>query len=602
MGASEGEAAERTCVEWKYRPRSEAVEIAERLGRHQRDAGSTVTLGGFHARSLREWAALYREHRDNPLPHLAPRRKTHAGRKALDIPQPFLDLIAAYSTSTARSDVVRGYARACELWPGTIPEAHIATIRRRINKLDPAKLGASLGQRGVAHFRANHSPDVETDYLALAYNDEWQLDDVTEDFYGHSCFDPARLVRPFAYAIIRVATRQWICVVTSETKIVQDQVRALVGVAMAARSGGIPKRIKFERGTIALDDYLQGQLDLLGVGWGRTSMDGGASYPGAIPDRASGHFQGKGVVESNIRLHHDHAWDTLAGTGPDERTTAHANLETLKAEAIRRAKAGEQLILPTADQWPQLVLRSLERHNNAPHGSLPERLDPETMQRVRLTPNEYGAVLLAREPAPVRTLDERCLPAFYQRGLQIPVTRNGITLNGHSYGRFDADLAAFAGQSVMAYSHPDVPAVAYVVELGRCIERYTKSAPGAGEQIGQKRGIEAAKRNQHEALMARAIEAEKSITLETVAFTANPATEGRPISLLAPQAMLDRSHELRTGAQKHREVERQRAERFSAPSGDTPPSTPPPQRRRRGSLLDAARTVPGESFTEEVHA
>jgi hypothetical protein len=510
-GEPEGCACAATCAEWG-RPRERAVEQAERIGRHLRATSELVRVGGFRPASLRRWAALYKE---EGLAGLAPRRKGNSGRAEIELPEQLIQLIYAEACSTPRADIEKGIEAARRIWPGDFPAVSYATLRRRVRALDPERFGETLGKRGVAAFRRAHSPDLSRDYSTLSYNGEWQIDDVTADFYCHAGSDPLRLIRPFAYAIIRVATREWVGAVVSEAPINQAQVRSLIGLTMADPRGGIPEALRFERGAVACDDYLEEILTGLGVAVHRTSMDGGKVAPTAAADRGIGHPQGKAVIESNFRNLHNRTWDAAAQVGPEERHTAQQRLDTIKTEAQRLAREGKFLILPTLGKAAGMIFQALEDHNARPHSGLPEILDPETIKRRHMSPAEAA---MQRASEPLRVMPQNLLPLFLTKGVAVPVTRNGITLNGGNYGRFDEALQAFAGQSVTVYADECLPHVVYIEQLARCVDLYIE---GRGT-MEAKRGIERRKRNQFEAAVAAAQEAGSNAMLDAVRTTREP--------------------------------------------------------------------------------
>lgn len=579
---SEERAAVLTCAEW-VRARTVTVDIDERIGRHKRSRSCTVSVGGFSVRTLRAWNKEYKPHDPTPL---APERKARVGRTAKPVPQDLLNLIYGLAVQSPRGNIAEAVRRAEQVWPSEWPQVSTATLIRRIRAMDPERFCESIGKRGIADLTREHTPDVDTDYSNLRYNQLWQLDDITEDFYGHGT-DPLRIIRPYVYAVIRVCTRQWICAVASETPIVQDQVRSLLGIAMSAKAGGIPEEITFERGTIACDDYLAEQLEALGVKVHRTSMDSGTVAEGAFPDRATGHFQGKGVVESNARKHHQANWDQPSQTGPDERRTAQARQQTLLAEAKRRAKSGEFLILPTPGQWQLLIVQALEKHNASPHGSLPEIVDPSTGARRYMTPNEKAAQLAAES---IRVMDERLLPLFYQRGLLVPVTSNGFKLNDHWYGRWDEDIQSLAGTKILAYAVPELPDVAYVVQLSRCVERAEPRRYGsaASEMLEAKHRVRKAKLSQYQAMLRSAVESVSSVSLDSVRFTDNP-TLNRTLTILAPEAMLTRAAGMRQATEAAATRQSASDARFTVSESSRPPASERESRPSpRGGLLSRA--------------
>ena len=253
------EAVAAVCRHWRLKPMSETVEVTERLpGGHTRKCSKEVSLGEFSPGTLRRWVRSY--NKDKNLLDLVPKRKDHAGRSRKDIPEELLNFVHAMSVSTARADVANAIRKARNEWPGDFPEVSEVTWLRRIRERDPERVFDTLGKNGIASFRAKHSPDIERDYSKLRYNQLWQIDDVQEDFYGHGN-DPAKILRPYAYAIVRVSTRQWVAAVTSQAPIVQDQVRRILGFAFCSERGGLPEEMSFEGGTVACDDYLAGLLD-----------------------------------------------------------------------------------------------------------------------------------------------------------------------------------------------------------------------------------------------------------------------------------------------------------------------------------------------------
>lgn len=562
----EKQAVAQVVAEWTRTPRKREIRWDERLERNRKRKNiRQIQVGPFSMTTLRQWASLYKEMKFE-ISALAPERKSHVGRTRASVPDTVIDLVHALAISTARADVVVAIERAKETYPGEWPNVSYDTIRRRVLERDPAKAGKSIGTRGIADFRLNHSPDITRDYSDMTYNRLWELDDITEDFYGHGS-DPLELVRPYSYSIIRVATRQWICAVTAETPITQDQVRTLVGLAMADRQGGIPDEIKFERGTVACDDYLADLLAGISVHVSKTSMDGGRIFPNSVPDRATGHFQGKGVVESNIRNHHNRLWDATAQVGPDERNTAPARLPNLLAYAKECAKEGRPSILPTPGQWTARIFQALEEHNNRPHSALPEIVDPETGAVRHMSPNEKAVQLKAEE---IRIMDERLLPLFFQKGYQVPVTKNGVLLHKHWYGRFDEDLQKLQGTKVMVFAMKEFPGVAFIKELGRCVDAYVAPRYGEeGDAIERKRHIERTKRNQYEKLLERAMQAAGSITTESTKFTSNPVPD-RALKIIAPEPMRARAESMATATTAHRDRKTALDRRFEAGEATAP--------------------------------
>lgn len=577
---NEEKAALLTVAEWTAKPRSRKVLITERSGHKSIRRDVEVVVGNFSLRTLREWAKLYLDHQGDAsteIEALAPSRKGRVGRRRKDdLNEELLNLIHALAVATPRADLEKAIALAKTKWPGEWPDVSYTTILRRLRERDPERFCDTLGKRGISDFRKEHAPDIEFDYSNMGYNDLFQIDDITQDFYGFAS-DLKTLIRPYVYAVIRVSTRQWICAVACETPITQNQVRALVGFCLSSPSGGIPKVFKFEHGAVACDEYLEEQLTTLGIKVSRTSMDGGKVHPDFLGDRARGHFQGKGVIESNIRGMHNHNWALPSQVGPEERHTAQSRLETLKSEASRLAKDGEFLILPSPHEWQAIIFNALEKHNNTPHSGLREivhRVDGER----HMTPNESAQHL---KDDHVDVMPEVLLPLFFQKGVRVPVTKNGFILNNQSYGRFDDDLQAFAGKSVLAYGIDAMPDAAYVVELGRCVERFKKTDYGEAAPIDRKRAIEGKKRNKYEALISSALQSAGTEIAEIIRFTTNP-TPNRRVDVVCPESMRNRVAEIDAATSRRREAKQASAARFDL-------NAEQPARRGRKSLIrDAA--------------
>lgn len=583
------QAAEATCRDWANRSRTQTVQITERLpGGHSRYTRIDVELGIFKPGTLRTWAGTYAANGRDVL-SLVDRMKGNVGRKAKEIPPELLSYIYGLSASTARADVAKAVAWAKVHWSPALrsssgaqsevgfPSVSLDTWRRRIKAFDPRKAGKDLNH-SVSRFRGNHSPDVEIDWNQLPYNGLWQIDDVHEDWYALAS-DLEYVMRPNAYAIMRARTRKWVAFVATETPITQAQVRELVGFAMCQPGGGLPDVFKFEHGTVAGDSHLDQALDTLGVKVSRTGMDGGAVHPGAVADVATGHFQGKALIERGFRGHHDANWLVPAQVGTDERNTAPARLQRyIKLEKDAGRDPGI-VVLPTPGQWHARIKAAFEEHNNTPHGGLPEICTDQGEIR-HATPNEIEKSLGDQG---IRRMDEKLLPLFQVKGVVVPVTRNGFTLNNNSYGRFDEDLIKH--DKVLAYASEVAPGLAYVEELGRCVELYVKASPGDSEQFGQKRHIEKVARNQHEALMAEAMASGDQRFIESMMMLSNP-TPNRPETLVAPAAMVETVDRMQSSRAAFRDRRIEFDRRFEAPTlnrAEGSGSGPHP-RARRGIL------------------
>jgi hypothetical protein len=570
-------AAEATVADWRRHPRSQTVEVEERLpGGHTRQTSRTVTVGDFSVSTLRAWTATFEARED--MRDLVPRWKGTRGRNGAEIPEQLLNFVWGVSTSTARADVKKAVAMASEHWPADqFPDVSIRTWQRKILAMDPRKAGKDLNH-SVAKYRQEQNPDIEIDWTALAYNARWEIDDIQSDYYILAS-DRQRTLRPFCYAIIRCATRQLVAMVTSEVPIVQEQIRALVAAALVSDHGGIPAEIKFERGHTASDPHLEMLLRQLGCKVGRTSMDGGQVFTGATPDGASGHFQGKPLIEANARRWHNQHWAVPTQVGPVEKDTAPARLENELRLAREAAKRGETLRVITSAQWHALEREMCEKFNTTPHSGLPLVVDPETGKPRHMTPNEAAREKRAEA---IRVMHEELLPLFYMKGLRVPVTQNGIRVGNVTYGRFDDDLRALAEATV--YVSETTPDLAFVSELGRLVERYEPANYGdASAQFQGQRHTEKRFRNQYDAAMAQVMATmQNGISLVSVVnVPSNPCPERVRAVADCPE-LRQRATAIRSAVSRWQEEKAAEGQRFAF---ETVPGSAGHGERPRGSGL-----------------
>lgn len=564
-------AAKLTCQDWARVQRERKIESTRRLpGGYTPEIEKIVRLGEFAPRTLMSWYSIYKGAHEDLLA-LAP-KNNQSGRKKKDIPDHFIEYVyAILGGSTVRADVKKAVTVIAQEFPGECPKVSLSTWRRRILQKDPRK-GFKDIRVGVGQFRLNQSPDIEVDWQKLDYNGRWEIDDVEKDWYGYSS-DQQRLTRPKAYAIIRARTRQWIALCTSENPITQDQSRSLIGHAMASKQGGIPTEIKFEHGTVAGDPYLFWLLGTLGIKVSHISMNAGKAFDQAFPDRGRGNPHGHPLVESNFRGLHNHEALIPTQVGGNERDTAPSHTEALQKIAQDNMANGQKLtFIPSASEWHALCLATCEKHNNSPHSGLPMIIDPATGEQRHCTPNELAAHLGDQE---IKTMDANYLPLFSQKGVEVPVTKNGIRIGNQSFGRFDDDLKKL--RRVTVY-HDPFNSTAFVAELGRILEAYKKAEPGDYSQIALKKHDENQFRNQHQAAVSAAISAGVSVIVDATQITANPFPE-RPSTVASAPELDTRARAFAGARSAHAEEEIAFNARFR------PAGTAPAARRRSGRGL-----------------
>lgn len=567
------DALKSTVADWRRSPRGEEVRIREQLkGGHVRWMTETVTIGAFAVGTLRSWAAIYKK--DRRIVAQVPRRKGKCGRRRTEIPDDVLEMVLAFSASTARANIARAVEKVRAIMPPErFPEGvSMRTWERRMEEIDPARKLAILGREGNAAFEAKCSPNVERDWNTLRYNELWEIDDLNLDFYAHSAVDPTNLVRPWIYGIRRVSTRQWVAYVQSEVEITHAQVKALLGFAFASEQGGLPERITFERGKVAMSDGLKSLLDDLGVGYGEASVFGGPTWSSAIPDDNQGNPRAKAVFEANNRRLHNIMWDMAGQVGPEERHTAPGNMEAIKRDSVRRLKAKMPTLLPMAHEASSFVWRCMERDNNSLHTGLPMVWDDAAGKMRHMTPNERAAQLVDEE---ARRMEPSLLPAFYGDGRRVEVAKNGIQIGRDKkddspiwYGRFDEELERYVGRKVTCYVHEDFPELCHVAELGRCLERYHKEAPRGHEQFGQKRHIDKRVRNKFEKLMADTAGREGVFIVEQSRILGNPTPERR-MRIEAAPAVAERIDAIQRAAAERTQRDQAITDRFDELRGRT---------------------------------
>lgn len=578
-----------TANEWSQSNREVATTVKRRLPknwtRHER---AQVSLGEFSPRTLRAWASsIYRNSKRLPdhlaLVELVPKRKGKCGRiskrdeRCNDdrVPEDLFQFVYALSASAARSDVTKAVDAAKAHWPGDFPNISIATWRRWVRDFDPRKAGKDLFH-SVAKHRANHTPDIEVDWTQLAFNDRWEIDDVQMDWYAYSS-ERDKLIRPYAYAIIRAATRQWVGLVTSETSITTEQISTLVGFSMASPAGGIPGMIKFENGTTPCTPDLEALLNSLGVKISRIEMERGKAHPDFMEDRAKGNPRGHGIIEANNRRLHNEGWAMPTQVGPEERHTAPARLEKIKAYAAKLAKEGKFLEIPQANEWLSLTRAMCDSANNRPHSGLPVIIDPQSGAQRHMTPNEKA---MSMQDQAVTVMPQTYLPLFTTKGQNVKVTQNGIRINNISYGRFDQELLAL--DRCTAHVCEAHPKVAFVEELGRCIERYDKEDVDASAQFEKKRHIEKLHRNKYEEAMSKAIELGGVVMIERTAVTDNPTPDREATTVDVPE-LTDRVTRIQESRARFKKEEQDFEDSFKPGSSRIAKPV-----KRRTSLLETA--------------
>lgn len=178
----------------------------------------------------------------------------------------------------------------------------------QLRKFAPSMGARKLGNRGNAEARRDALPYMTRTHEQLRACELFVMDDtrinvtVMNDINGF----PAQLK---CYIAMEVASRKIVGYVIREGNMRASDVDALMSrilrtCGLARRDSGYKSTFLFERGTVACSDQKQALLEAMFPGQieiRRTSMDGGRNMPGDYAQAASGHWMGKGVIESFMR-------------------------------------------------------------------------------------------------------------------------------------------------------------------------------------------------------------------------------------------------------------------------------------------------------------
>lgn len=176
---------------------------------------------------------------------------------------------------------------------------------QQLVRFAPSAPARVMGHLGKARARAKFLPHLETTAANLRRAETYMLDDTRLDIIALDDLT-GRPVELKAYIMMDLSCRRiegWTVV---EGHIAARHVEALV--ARVLRSTGIgrnyPTTILFERGTVACSPARQSYLEGCFPGRltiARTGVDGGKNHKGDFAQAGSGHWMGKGAMESLVR-------------------------------------------------------------------------------------------------------------------------------------------------------------------------------------------------------------------------------------------------------------------------------------------------------------
>ncbi|MEM8550194.1 MAG: hypothetical protein AAGF10_05330, partial [Verrucomicrobiota bacterium] len=264
---------------------------------------------------------------------------------------------------------------------------------RGLRRYQPDKATKEWGARGKAA-AMKHLPHMVRDSSTLKPGQLYVSDDVRLDFIVADEMS-GRPIEVRGYIMMDWGTRYIPSfVLRPANAVLQTDVDAML--ARGLQTLGLrPEEhtfIMFERGTVACSTEAEKMLERASGGRikvVRTGMNGGTRYPGAAPDQGSGHWMGKGIIESFMaqlhRLMREHGAPGQRGNRYD-RQPANLGFKgtdrgivkgSLADEAQKLAKlqlhfkSRVQLNLPllTFSQANALVRKAIDAHNhNRNHG------------------------------------------------------------------------------------------------------------------------------------------------------------------------------------------------------------------------------------------
>lgn len=184
---------------------------------------------------------------------------------------------------------------------------------KQVRQYFPSTAARRMGSHGKARARRECLPHMTMTRQNLRRMERVVMDDSRVDII---CYDEfGRLVEMTAYWMMdcgprRIEAFTLIVSGSSESAAVLAKhvkgmvVRGLVKAGYASPESGYFTELKFERGLVACAPALETVLTTIAPGQlrvSRTGVDGGRNHPGDVKQAGSGHWMGKGEVESLMR-------------------------------------------------------------------------------------------------------------------------------------------------------------------------------------------------------------------------------------------------------------------------------------------------------------
>ncbi len=395
---------------------AKAGTLADRLAQLIPSANARFGAGagrGLSRRRLYEWCALYAEGGELAL---APR----APQKDMTVPAWAPLFLAAYQRPQNPS-LAEAYREFRVDWEDKQPSRapSIDAVRRFLGKIATPDLQTGR-KTGNALLHLKPYKTRKTD--CLMPGDVYTADGTTFDAeIAHP--DTGRPFKPEVVAFLDVATRR--CVGIS-VALAESAAATLDALRMACLYGGIPSILYTDNGP----GYKAALLSASGVGMLERL---GIEMRNAIPGRP----QGKGLMERAIKTLCVPAAKKLA-------TCTHADMDedaAHKVFKITRAqlkKYGRSALLPTFEQFKQVLLARVEEYNATPHRGLPIIEDAAQGKRRHMSPDECWQSWLGRGFEPLFPEPELADELFHPGTIR--KVKNGmVRLWNHTY--FAPELA-----------------------------------------------------------------------------------------------------------------------------------------------------------------
>jgi hypothetical protein len=264
--------------------------------------------GGFHLARIEVFADR------KAVPH--PRARLE---HRMDIPAEFIKAFRALCCAEGMKHIM-GAVRHFEIeWlagrevPGLgarpSPDAPFPYTYAQLRKFAPSKPARDMGNLGKAHARANSLPSLRMSRAELRRAQRLILDDTRIDIIATDDLT-GRPVELKGYFVADDGCMKIEGYVIREAGAIRAAdvdallARVLRSTGIAAPGAGYRTTIVFERGTVAcspareslLRSLFPGRIEIV-----RTSMDGGPNFAGDYAQESSGHWMGKGPIESFMR-------------------------------------------------------------------------------------------------------------------------------------------------------------------------------------------------------------------------------------------------------------------------------------------------------------